>query len=70
MAGQGARHGHLRCPGWAEVFPVADAAVGPGGDGDQGAFRFRGPGQVQLQQFGQVVLDALVVGAQGQEYLP
>ena len=44
--------------------------LSPLGDANERMHLFRDRGQVQLQQVCEVLLDALVVGAKGQEYLP
>ena len=50
--------------------PVLDSLALPPRDANERMHLFRNSGQVQLQQLCQVLLDALVVGSQGQEDLP
>ena len=61
--------GGRRRPPRPGMLPVIDALVRAVGDGHQGMLHRRRLGEVQSQQFAEVVLNALVVGAQGQQDL-
>ena len=70
LAGQRFFNGFLRGAGRPFDFTVLDAPAFAPGHRHQGALHRRRLGNVQLQEFPKVVLDATVVGAQGEQYLP
>ena len=57
-------------PGGPSNFAVLDALALAPGDRHQGALHRRRFGNVQLQKLLEILLDALVVGAQGEQNLP